>query len=146
MKTAARSFIILVCLLAAIAAGGNRVKTSAEPESVAAQDVAGLDRRISLLEQRFYSLESSISQLRQQITMSRPSSSASGVSDPRVDRLQSELQLLQQRIRELECAAVKLDERTLTQAAREARGAQRQATDPCRAQSATPVQLSSRPR
>lgn len=145
MKTISRSLIASFCLLTMTLAVGYVGETSAEPEP-RSQDVSGLSQRITSLEQRFYSIESSINQLRQQMISMRPSAGASGVADPRVDRLQSELQLLQLRIRELECAAVKLDERTLPQSAREQGRAQSKQPDPCRAQPNTPVQLSSRPR
>ena len=138
--------ISLVCVLAATAALANRGKASLEIEALASQDTMQLDRRISTIEQRFYSLESSINQLRQQMASSRPSSVTPNARDPEVERLRSEVQLLQERIREVECAAAKLDERTLSPAAREARRAGGQTADPCRLRPETPVQLSGRPR
>jgi hypothetical protein len=105
-----------------------------------------LDRRISSLEQRFYTLESNINQLRQQAMVSRPPVVTPSGRDPELERLRSEIQLLQERLREVECAAAKLDERTLSPAARSARRAGGQNDDPCRLRAETPVQLSGRPR
>ncbi|HEX8087542.1 MAG TPA: hypothetical protein VF762_01735 [Blastocatellia bacterium] len=135
----------VVCVLAALIATAHRGNTSSEPET-AAQDVMNLDRRIGSLEQRFYSLETNINQLRQQVMTPRPSPSSPGIRDSEIDRLRSEILLLEQRIREVECGVVKLDERTLSSSARESRRAERQAADPCRLRPETPVQLSSRPR
>ena len=136
----------LVCVLAVTVAMAHRGKASLEPEALAAQDAMQLDRRISSLEQRLYTLESNISQLRQQVTMSRPPVVTPNTRDPEVERLRSEIQLLQERIREVECAAAKLDERTLSPAAREARRTGGQGADSCRLRPETPVQLSGRPR
>jgi predicted RNase H-like nuclease (RuvC/YqgF family) len=136
----------VVCLLAASIAVAHRGNTPPGAEAPAAQDVMNLDRRISTLEQRLYSLESSINQLRQQAAAQRPSPSVSGIRDPEVDRLRSEILLLEQRIREVECGVVKLDERTLSPSARESRRSERQGADPCRIRPETPLQLSSRPR
>ena len=138
--------ISLVCVLAATAAMAHRGKASLETEALAAQDVTYLNQRLSSLEQRFYSLESNLNQLRQEIRAPRPSPVTPNTHDPEIERLRSELQLMQERIREVECAAVKLDERTLSPAAREARRSSGQIADPCRLRPETPVQLSGRPR
>jgi len=133
-------------VLAVAAAMANRGKASLEAEPPAAQDAMQLDRRISTLEQRLYSIESNINQLLQQARMSRSSPVTPSSSNAEVERLRSEIQLLQERVREVECAAAKLDERTLSPAARDARRAGRQGDDPCRLRPETPVQLSGRPR
>jgi len=124
----------------------HRGNASLETEAFGSQDAMQLDRRISSLEQRFYTLESNINQLRQQITVSRPSPVTPNTRDLEVERLRSEIQLLEERIREVECAAAKLDERTLSPAARAARRTSGKGADPCRLQPETPVQLSARPR
>jgi hypothetical protein len=143
MQLAKRTFsFTVVCglLLAALVAhtGG----TSSTKADAAAQDVMSLDRRISTLEQRFYTIESNINQLQQRVQYAqRPPVSSTPTRDPEVDRLQSELSLLQSRLSEVECALLKLDERTLPAASRAARA---KPNDPCRAQPNAPVQLSSR--
>jgi predicted RNase H-like nuclease (RuvC/YqgF family) len=111
------------------------------------QDLTSLERRISLLEQRFYSVESSINRLEQQsrFSQSAPSPSTSERT-LEINLLRSEIEALQRRLAEIECGLTKLDERTLTPAAREARrrtGAGN--TDPCRLSIDTPLKLSTRP-
>jgi hypothetical protein len=146
LKTMRLLLICVVSVLAATAAMAYRGNTSVETEARAAQDVMGLERRISSIEQRFYSLESNLNQIRQQMMVSQRSVTPQNIPSGEVERLRAEVQLLQERIREVECAAVKLDERTLTPAARAARRAGGQGADPCRLQTETPVQLSTRPR
>jgi predicted RNase H-like nuclease (RuvC/YqgF family) len=142
-----RTGLLLIGLACVFVVMAGRGRASLEPEAaVSAQDVTYLSGRISSLEQRFYSLESSINQLRQQMNASRPSQVTPNSRDPEIDRLRSEIQFLQERVREVECATAKLDERTLSPASREARRAGRQDPDPCRLRPETPVQLSARPR
>jgi uncharacterized protein YlxW (UPF0749 family) len=76
----------IICVIAAAAAMANRGKASLEPSVVAAQDVTYLSGRISSLEQRLYSLESTINQLRQQVTVARPSVVTPNTRDPEVER------------------------------------------------------------
>src|SRR5918992_181513 len=76
------------------------------------QDPAGLDRRISLLEQRFYSLESSINRLQQVVASQRSTGSTPDTNDREITLLSQELQRLQLRLTEVEGGLVKLDERT----------------------------------
>ncbi|HJY30674.1 MAG TPA: hypothetical protein VJ306_21760 [Pyrinomonadaceae bacterium] len=94
------------------------------------QDVIRLDARISQLEQRFYTIENSLRTLEQQSRMTGMNRGGSVTPDD-VAQLRSEIQTLQVRVMEDECALAKLDERTLTPTAREAR---RRAVgnDPCR--------------
>jgi uncharacterized protein YlxW (UPF0749 family) len=146
LKTKRLLLISVVCVLAATVGIAHRAETSSEPERVAAQDVMNLDRRISAMEQRLFSLESSINQLQQQIISSRPSPTSPTIRDPEIDRLRSEILLLQRRISEVECGVLKLDERTLSPGARDSRRAERQGADPCRLRPETPLQLSNRPR
>jgi len=75
---------------------------------------------------------------------SAPSSTASA-RDTELELLRTEVELLQRRLAEDECGLVKVDERTLTQAEREARrkgAAGRE--DPCRLNADAPLRLSSR--
>src|SRR5690349_10088882 len=58
------------------------------------QDPASLDRRISMLEQRFYTLETSMNRLQQVITSQRSTGSSSSVSAQEIDQLQAEVQRL----------------------------------------------------
>jgi hypothetical protein len=139
---------------AAVAAGAYRIGSAADPAAAGAQDVISLDRRISTLEQRLYSIESSISQLRQQMIVSQRTSPTQAARDPEigllrteVGSLRSQVEILKARLSELECGLVRLDERTLSAAAKETRTrAGAQSKDSCRLNPQAPVQLSSRPR
>src|SRR6185295_969467 len=91
---------------------GNSTTAPAEP-----QDVSSLDRRISLLEQRFYSIESSISRLQTYMATQRPTVSQPSTNDRDIMLMREELQRLTLRMTEIECGLIKLDERT-TPAAR----------------------------
>jgi len=143
MQKALRSFCyVAVCLIALASLVAHTGNTSSTKADAPAQDVMSLDRRISTLEQHLYMMESNITQLQQRMQYAqRPPASTAPTRDPEVERLQSELSLLQSRLSEVECALLKLDERTLPAASRAARA---KPSDPCRAQPNTPVQLSSR--
>jgi hypothetical protein len=116
------------------------VRTSAGPAPQ--QDVIRLESRISQLEQRFYTVENSLRTLEQQSRIAGMNRGG-GVTPDDVGLLRSEIQRLQARIMEDECALAKLDERTLSATAREAR--QRAAgTDPCRENFQLPLRPPSR--
>lgn len=106
------------------------------------QDVIRLDARVSQLEQRLYTIESSLRNLEQQSRMGMTGRGAAVTPDDIV-LLRTEIQNLQVRVMEDECALAKLDERTLSPAAREAR---RKAVgnDPCRLNFELPLRPPSR--
>jgi len=112
-----------------------------------AQDNTMLERRINQLEQRFYTIETSITRLEQQASLSsRPSITQPAASDTEVTLLRSEVEALQRRLSETECGLAKLDERTLAPATRDARKRSGvSSTDPCRLNPETPLRLSTRP-
>jgi uncharacterized coiled-coil protein SlyX len=119
-------------------------KSSSGIEATTPQDVSSLDRRISLLEQRLFSIESSITRLQQVVVSQRSTATVSGASDRELILIREEIQRLQLRLTEVECGLVKLDERT----AAPARGTRRNETTPtdlCRLNPGTPLRLSSRP-
>jgi outer membrane murein-binding lipoprotein Lpp len=139
-------WILVFCAVVATGVEAYRGKNSSEPAAVGAQDALGLDRRISSLEQRLYSMESSISRLQQEAIGTRSSIQSQPGNNLELDKLRSEVEMLNARVRELECGVAHLDERTLSAAAKEARGrAGAQSKDPCRLSPETPVRLSSRP-
>ena len=116
------------------------VRTSAGPAPQ--QDAIRLEARISQLEQRFYTVENSLRTLEQQSRLAGMNRSGS-VSQDEINLLRSEIQKLHGRIIEDECALAKLDERTLSPNARDAR--QRAAgNDPCRANFELPLRPPSR--
>ena len=107
------------------------------------QDPASLDRRISMMEQRFYILESSMRRLEQQIAQ-RPST-IPDQQRPDVALLQAEIERLKAHIQTVECAVAKLDERTLAPNQRQAAREDSPYKDPCRLNPETPLRLPSRP-
>ena len=105
------------------------------------QDVIRLETRINQLEQRLYTMESSIRSLEQQTRIAGAASRSGSVSADEFATLRAQLQALQVRVMEDECALAKLDERTLTPAMRRKSVG---ATDPCRANSDAPLRLPER--
>lgn len=122
----------------------------ADPASFAAgpQDTMHLERRISQLEQRFYSIEAGIRRLEQAAAFYERQSAAQPVGRDATEAalLRAELDALRRRVSEVECGLAKLDERTLGREAREARGrAGAAASDPCRLDPQGALRLSTRP-
>lgn len=145
MRSAKIVFLFFV-LCAAVAIGARAYRENApEPATPSAQDASYLDRRITSLEQRLYTIESGLNQIQQQIRISRQSPESTTTRDPQISLLQSEIAILKARMRELECGLVHVDERTLPATVREARKRAGTAKDPCRSDPETPVQISSRP-
>lgn len=135
-------FIAVAIMAAVIVISTGRGASSTE--AVATQDVVGLDRRINMLEQRFYRLETSISRLEQIATSQRSTGSSSNQRDREVDQLREELQRLHLRLNEVECGLLRLDERTVTTGGNRRSGEARSA-DPCRQNPGTPLRLPTRP-
>ena len=104
------------------------------------QDVIRLEQRMNQLEQRVFSMDTTLRNIEQQSRLG--SVTRRGVTGEDLVQLRSELQALQQRVSDHECALAKLDERTLAPAMRTPR--RKPANDPCRLNSETPIQLSSR--
>ena len=132
--------VLLVCI---VGLGLLTVSSAARTEygPTSQQDVIRLETRINQLEQRLYSLDSNLRNLEQQLRLS--GSTARGTNPEDLVRLRLDLQALQNRLAEHECALAKLDERTLTGAMRAARRKSGPgANDPCRLNFDTPVQLS----
>jgi hypothetical protein len=124
-----------------IAVLGAGVWATASVRSAATgQDFSSLDRRISMLEQRFFTLDSSMNRLQQLVASQRSTAPASEPRDREINQITEEIQRLQLRLVELQCGLVKLDERTATRRSGEAKS-----TDPCRANPDAPLRFSSRP-
>jgi hypothetical protein len=107
------------------------------------QDAIRLEARINQLEQRLYTIETGMRTLEQQSRVGVVTSRS--VTPEDVAALRVALQSLDLRLADDECAIAKLDERTLSPAARAARirsGASR--TEPCRLNADTPVRLPER--
>ena len=110
-----------------------------------AQDVIRLETRINQLEQRLYTMETSIRNVEQQFRIaSATSRGGGGASADDLSRVIAELQALQVRVMEDECALAKLDERTLTPSMRDARRKSGAPADPCRGNAEAPLRLPER--
>jgi hypothetical protein len=139
-------FVFLVGLVVLFGARNSDLTTIA----YAQQDVM-LDRRISQVEQRFYYIESRLNQL-ESASRYGGTSGLSNRNDPEVgllrtelERLRADMDLLKTRVADVECAMFKLDERTLSSAARTIRRKTEPDTNEgCRADFSTPIQLSTR--
>ena len=117
------------------------VSSAARTDVGPQQDVIRLETRINQIEQRVYALDTNLRNLEQQVRLAGSSPRSTGSED--VTRLRLEVQALQDRLAQHECALAKLDERTLSAAMRAARRKSGPgANDPCRLNSDTPVQLS----
>jgi hypothetical protein len=140
-------FAALALVTAAVAYGWRAEGSSASAAAPPAQDVSRLESRFSQLEQRFRSIEMSISRLEQQ-QQSRLSVATPGAPPRGEDAglLRAEIEALRRRLAEAECGLIRIDERTLTPAARdERRKAGLGGTDPCRLNTSAPLNLSARP-
>ena len=114
--------------------------------TVSAQNDAYLSRRIDQLENRFYGIESRLNRLE---TPSRPTTinpSIIGGNEAELSLLRSELASMKLRLGEAECALLRVDERTLTSAARASRKrATIGGTENCRLNPGAAIELSARP-
>ena len=140
MNLSKQSNLVLVVVLCAVIG----VMASISRGNSATQDPSSLDRRLSMLEQRFYSLESSINRLQQYVATQRPQVSQPSpiTNDRELSLMREELQRLTLRMAEIDCGLIKLDERT-TPAAR--RNPTARENDPCRLTPDTPLRLSTHP-
>lgn len=150
MRIIGTGLVILVfSIVAGTGVGAHRERYSPEPVVAGAQDTAYLEQRIRSVEQRLYSIQSSISRLEQQVNISqRPAPSPAptqSARSPEVDLLRSEVEILQARVRELECGLAHIDERTLSAAAKVGRRRAGEPADPCRLNPETPIRNPRRP-
>jgi hypothetical protein len=106
------------------------------------QDAIRLETRINQLEQRLYQIDTSVRNLEQQSRIGGATSR--GVSAQDVELLRGQIQALQVRLAEDECALAKLDERTLSAAMRNSRRQAGGRTDPCRVNVDAPLRLPER--
>src|ERR1700759_4912352 len=112
----------LAATAAAYAARPAAHAIATEPAATAAQDVIGLERRISLVEQRLNSIELKLNRLEPQTSSFSPGPPGSrNLRDTELELLRSQVELLQRRVAEDECGLLRVDERTLSPSARDAR-------------------------
>jgi hypothetical protein len=138
MNLSKQSNLVLFVVLCAVIG----VMASISRGNNSTQDPGSLDRRLSLLEQRFYSVESSVSRLQQYVATQRPSLPQPSTSDRDLILMREEVQRLELRMAEVECGLIKLDERT-TPAAR--RNPTAKSNDPCRLNPDQSLRLSTHP-
>jgi hypothetical protein len=132
------ALVILLAIAIGVMATVSRGKGAAEVNVT--QDPASLDRRISMLEQRLYTIESSINRLQTYVATQRPPVSQPTTNDRDVLVLRDELQRLSLRLGEVECGLLKLDERTTAPARRNSKS-----VEPCRQNPDTSLRLPTRP-
>ena len=138
MNLSKQSNLVLFVVLCAVIG----VMASISRGNNSTQDPGSLDRRLSLLEQRFYSVESNVSRLQQYVATQRPSLPQPSTSDRDLILMREELQRLNLRMAEIDCGLIKLDERT-TPVAR--RNPTAKSNDPCRLNPDQSLRLSTHP-
>ena len=131
MREKGSRYMVLVLVVACVAGLG------LTPQ----QEVLRLEQRINQLEQRLYGMETSLRSVEQQSRLG--STTSRGLNQQEVALLVSQLQTLQLRLADYECALAKLDERTLSPAMREARR-KSAGSDACRLNAETPLRLPER--
>ena len=122
--------------------------TRAVPVASAQSGDPFLSRRVDQIENRLYQIESKVDRvdLEARRTASPPATSIIPDNNAEIRLLRTEVESLRLRLGEAECGLLKLDERTLSPAARAARKkALAGGTENCRADPAAAVVLSSRP-
>lgn len=135
----------LTLVAAAAYACGTRDTSASAAAPPVAQDISRVESRINMLEQRFRSVELSISRLEQQSRLSGVTPGPSARGDESAI-LRAEVEALRRRLAEVECGLIRIDERTLAPDARDTRlksGAG--GTDPCRLNIRAPLSLPARP-
>jgi hypothetical protein len=137
---------ISIFALLTVAAGISFILTGQGTTTVFAQQDAFLNNRINQIERQFNSIEMRINRLEQQPRLSSVTPQTSLNRDIEINQMRSQIQALQLRIVEVECSLLRVDERTLTTAARQARRKTiSNETDRCRLNSNVPLQLSAHP-
>jgi hypothetical protein len=133
-------FILVSALAAALAYAWAPASGRGEAASPS-QDTIRIESRLTQLEQRIYSIETSLRGLEQQSRLAGVNAGRT-TRDPEVNLLHTELDTLRRRLAEVECGLARVDERTLSAAARAARRkAQPDAGDPCRLNPDSPLRL-----
>ena len=131
-------FVLAAAVVAAAAYGGRG--EAAAP----AQDFTRIESRLTQIEQRIYSIEASVRGLEMQSRLAGVNAGRAA-ADPEVSLLRTQVDALRLRLSEVECGLLRVDERTLTAAAREMRRrSEAGAADPCRLNPDAPLQSPAR--
>jgi len=131
---------MVCCIVIVIVANASAGKTAQSQ-----QELRILDRRMTVLEQRLYSIESSLNRLEQSALSQRSAVPPTSARDSEINSLREEIRNLTLRLTEAECGLLKLDERTATSAGNTRKGSGMRPTDPCRVNPNAPLRLSTRP-
>lgn len=138
------SFILTAILL--IFYGGGFLGISEKiPTTVSAQQDPFLSQRLNQIEQKLNSLESRMYRLEQDSRFPTVTPRTNENNDIEVRLLRSQVEILEQRLREIECGVIKLDERTLPPAARQAQKNSVDRSNLCRLKPNEPIQMIVRP-
>lgn len=127
------AFVLAAAVVAAGAYGGG--SEAAAP----AQDFTRIESRLTQIEQRIYTIEAGVRGLEMQSRMAGVNAGRAA-PDPEVSLLRTQVDALRLRIAEVECGLLRVDERTLTAAARDVRRrSEAAAADPCRLNADAPL-------
>jgi hypothetical protein len=138
--------VSLLVVAAVTAYTGKSAARTVAATPLPTQDVTRIESRLSQLEQRLYSIETNIRGLEQQLRLSSSTTERATARDPEVGLLRTEVEALRQRLAEIECGLARVDERTLTPSAKEARRKSTGGTsNPCRLNADAPLRLPTRP-
>lgn len=137
---------LYVFTLLTITVGITFVLTGKGTTTVFAQQDPFLNQRLNRIEQQFNSIETRISRIEQQSRFPDVTPRTSLNRDSEINLMRSQIETLQLRVAEIECGLVRVDERTLTAAARQSRRKPiTSEADRCRLNPNVPLQLSSQP-
>ncbi len=137
------SFLYLFALVGAATIIYNAFFIDRLTTKVAAQRDPFLSQRLSQIEQRYALLEARLNRIEQEARMSSALPPAVDNTDTTLRLFGTRIDLFQQRLADLECGLLRLDERTLPPAARRA-GEKAPTAEPCRANANAPLVLSGR--
>jgi hypothetical protein len=140
----------IYCLSAMVLIGASVLAAQSQARgetNVQPQNLIRLESRISQLEQRLYSFEVNVRSLEQQVRLSTNAPDPTRAAPTsEMSALRTEVEGLRQNLQEIACGLLRIDERTLSATAREARRkTTTDAGDPCRLESGNPLRLSVRP-
>jgi len=139
----ARNLATFIGLAMLVYNGLSGVFGSSGAATVHAQTDPFLSRRVDMLEQRLYSIESRLNSVSTQVQPPMISTIPSTTQND-VNFLRTQVDGMRIRIGEVECGVLKLDERTLTAAQRRTNRTG-SSSDRCRDNFGTPIMLSARP-
>ena len=143
INTMNRRKILMAVVIPALAIAGALVLKNGH-DAVLAQDPGALDRRITSLETRLFSIESNLRQVDQEVSIALRSQPSNRLPDPGLQTLQIQVQTLQLELDQMRCGILKLDERTLPAGRRQSNSSSAAQPDPCRSNPESPILIAPR--